>query len=84
VAVAAIMPTPRPLTTRATIRTGRDVLVRKSSAETISRLSAGMRIALRPSQSETWPASTRLITTPTAKAANTTVIANVENPSRAT
>lgn len=66
VAVAVIIPTPSPETTRAAITTPSDVDVRNITAERASTITAGSRTRRRPSQSETCPARKRLTTTPTA------------------
>jgi hypothetical protein len=82
VAVAVIMPTPRPVTNRAISSPGRSGQARNSTAAAASRPSAGSSTRLRPTQSEMWPARIRLVTTPTAYTAKTTVTVNGVKPSR--
>jgi hypothetical protein len=83
VAVAVSMPTPRPVTSRATSSTGNGGSATNSTAAASSRASAASRTFLRPTTSDRWPASSRLVSTPTAYPANTIVTVKVEKPSRA-
>jgi hypothetical protein len=79
--VAVIMPTPRPVMNRAISRPGSAGQTRNSTAATASRARAGNNTRLRPTQSEMCPASSRLVTTPTAYTAKITVTVNELKPS---
>ena len=75
------MPTPSPVRNRAISSPGSPGQARNSTAATASVPSAGSRIRLRPTQSDTCPASSRLVTTPTAYTAKITVTVNDVKPS---